>query len=59
MQTSVSCQSPLLGHDIFGRHLGHVLQYMMVYQLLVSMGINSAFFMDGSSMSTAQVSPSA
>ena len=44
---------------MFGRHLGHVLQYMMVYQLMVSMGINSAFFMDGSSMSITQVSPSA
>lgn len=59
MQTSKSCQSPFLGCDMFGRHLGHVLQYMMVYQLMVSMGINSAFFMDGSSMSITQVSPSA
>ena len=31
------------------------MQYMVVYQLLVSLAVNSAFFMDGSWFSTHQV----
>ena len=33
-----------------------VLQYMVVYQLLVSLAVNTAFFMDGSWLSVTQVS---
>ncbi len=32
-----------------------MVQYMVVYQLLVSLAVNSAFFLDGSWFSTHQV----
>ena len=32
-----------------------MVQYMVLYQLLVSLAVNSAFFMDGSWFSTHQV----
>jgi len=57
--TAVSCVhgTPYLRDklEITNMRMSVMVQYMVVYQLLVSLAVNSAFFLDGSWFSTHQV----
>ncbi len=54
LKYSMACWHP--GQQVGFVPLPRVLQYMVVYQLLVSLAVNTAFFMDGSWLSVTQVS---